>query len=1492
MTDQLGRQQTITRTVAEEAVRQIWAQVLALEFAEIGSAANFFALGGDSALVMQVMEQVNARFFGKNEESGLPLTDFYACASVGELASRIVARAPARPAPAPVPRGLPNESVAIIGMACRLPGAPNIGAFWENIREGRECIRHFSDQELRAAGISAEKLAAPNYVRCSGLVEDIELFDADYFELTPKEAALLCPEQRLLLECAVQALEDAGHGGRGQRVGTFVSAGTSVYLIDHLARQFDFSESSEGMAIAVASTSPATRISFALDLTGPSVTVDTACSSSLVAVHQACAALLRGECDMAIAGGASVRTFGPRGYLAEEGGILSPTGHCRPFDACADGTVITSGAGVVVLKRLEDARKDRDDIYAVILGSAINNDGCQKIGYTAPSAAGQATVIRDAQERAGVKAEDIQYIEAHGTGTKAGDVIEIAALKEVFSAPGSAAHQVIAIGGVKANVGHLEAAAGVVGLMKTALALKHGYIPPATTPSHPNPELRLNGTPLFLNRELTPWRTDGGRRRAGVSSFGIGGTNAHAVLEEAPPMVAAPARRPCQLLVISARSELALEALCEATADYLEKCSQTDLSAVAYTLQTGRAMNPFRQFVVCETGIEGAELLRRACRARRTVDRAHTAGSVRIVFACTASTRGEIQIPRPLYELVPCFRDCIDECAKLTKERLGVDLRQLGNDPVRNGVLPKVQPSLLRRVAMFAVDYALGTVLRQSGIEPSIVCGSEAGRYAVSCLSGAMSLQHVLDALMNSGEEAETRPSQTGSDPPQDPSRAGGPRLVVKLTSDADTGEVDTQAPRPEEDRLIGPILNPGYTHGAYGGLLQALGQLWQFGVPVRFSNVVDPGARRRNGIPAYSFDRKRHWIDPVRFSKGAEAERRGKLPFDEWFQVPTWQRRVRDVSERSAARLAPDACYIVFDDGEQACRMIAESLVARGLRTIRVRRGGCGGHNDASHTIDARNASSYRELLEHVKTTVAGGISIIYGWGLAACRDGMTAELEQSVDELSDLLHLCQALSDEQGAGKALKLVVLTTDAHRVSGAERCRPGSAMLSAVCGVIAAELPELSCQSVDLASVDVGSQGFGGSVERLVTEISNEIESTFVAFRSGMRWVRTVESVKLPPADRADSLLRRNGTYLITGGLGGIGLLIAKHLARSCHANLILLSRREFPARKDWQGWLRTRDADDRTSRTIDEILKIEAFGARVQLIRADVTDAGRIREIVNTIGERFGVLNGVFHCAGVPSGGVIALKSRASLEATMAPKTLGTSVLYEAVQNVGLDFFLCSSSVAAIVGVPGQYDYTAANAFQDGFAHRHDSLSGPRVICVNWGGWKGVGMAEHAKLAGRSETESLGFAPEEGIAALERVLANPQPQWIVNDEVLRPIRLRAPKESSVSHVAGLRSHHSETPRQIQTPRERPGAVLEEQLQEIWRDLLGVQEVGVVDDFFALGGDSLLAVQLSTRVRSSFRATLPMKRFLERPTISAMADLLTESVTQRAVSSGT
>ncbi len=1487
MADQLDRQQqAITSTVAHEAVRQIWAHVLALELAEIGSTANFFALGGDSALVMQVMEQVNARFFGKKEEWGLPLTDFYACASVGELASRIVARASARPTAAPVPRGLPNERIAIVGMACRMPGAPNIRAFWENIREGRECIRHFSEQELRSAGISADKLAAPNYVRCSGLVEDIELFDADYFELTPKEAALLCPEQRLLLECAVQALEDAGYGGRGHRVGTFVSAGTSVYLVNHLAPRLDFSESSEGMAIAVASTSPATRISFALDLTGPSVTVDTACSSSLVAVHQACAALARGECDMAIAGGASVRAFGPRGYLAEEGGILSPTGHCRPFDACADGTVISSGAGVVVLKRLEDARNDRDDIYAVILGSAINNDGCQKIGYTAPSAAGQVNVIRDAQQRAGVQAEEIQYIEAHGTGTKAGDVIEIAALKEVFAASAAVAQPAIAIGGVKANVGHLEAAAGVAGLMKTALALKHGYIPPTTAPSRPNPELRLSGTPLFLNRELTPWRTDGARRRAGVSSFGIGGTNAHAVLEEAPPMATAPARRACQVLVISARSELALEALCGAMADYLEKCPQTDLAAVAYTLQTGREMHPFRQFVVCETGTEGAEILRRACRARRTVDRAYTAGSVRIVLACTASTAEEIQIPHALYERIPCFRDCIDECARLTKDRLGVDLRQLGNDTGSNGAPAQAHPGLLRRVAMFALDYALGTVLRQSAVEPSRVCGSEVGRHAAACLSGELSLQHALDALMNSSEDADARPSQPQADPPEDPAQARGPRVVVKLTSSADAKEMNTQAPRPGEDHRVGPVLNPGHTHGAYGGLLQALGQLWELGVPVNFSKLGDPGARRRVGVPAYVFDRKRHWIDPVRFNRGAESERRGKLPFDEWFQVPAWQRLVRDGSQRS--RGVPDACYIVFDDGGQVCRMIAESLAARGLRTIRARRGGLGshnghnGHNGAYHTIDARNASSYRELLEQAKRTGAAEISILYGWGLGACRDAMTAELERSVDELSDLLHLCQALSDEQGTGKALKLVVLTADAHRVSGAEHCRPGSAMLSAVCGVIAAELPELSCQSLDLASVDVGSKGFAGSVERLVTEISHAVESTFVAFRSGMRWVRTVESVKLPPADRIDSLLKRNGTYLITGGLGGMGLLIAKHLARSFHANLILLSRREFPAREDWQGWLRSHDAADRTSRIIEQLLEIEDSGARVQLARADVTDAGRLREIVNAIGERFGLLNGVFHCAGVPSGGVIALRTRDSLEAAMAAKTFGTAILYEAVQDAGLDFFLCSSSVAAIVGVPGQYDYTAANAFQDGFAHRHDSLSGPRVISVNWGGWRRVGMAEHAKLAGHSETESPGFAPEDGIAALERILAHPQPQWIVNDEVVSPALLRASPESRAANGASPRSQ-SEPSRAMPREQVQRGAGLEEQLREIWRDLLGVQEVGVVDDFFELGGDSLLAVQLSTRVRSSFRATLPMKRFLERPTISAMADLLTESV---------
>ncbi|MBC1236251.1 type I polyketide synthase, partial [Nostoc sp. 2RC] len=430
-----------------------------------------------------------------------------------------------------------NYEIAVIAMTGRFPGAKDIDEFWQNLSLGVESITWFTDDELLKAGVDPHWLSNPNYVKANAVLSDFELFDANFFGYSAREAEIIDPQQRLFLESAWTALEQAGYNSQTYKglIGVYAGLGLNSYLLNNLTPNRELLETIDPLQLLISSDKDflPMRVAYKLNLTGPAVNVQTACSTSLAAVHFACQSLLNGECDMALAGGVSLSFLENTGYLYQEGMILSPDGHCRAFDANAQGTIGGSGVGIVVLKRLNEALADGDCIQAIIKGSAINNDGALKVGYTAPSINGQASVIAEAQAVAGVDAETISYIEAHGTGTPLGDPIEIAALTQAF-AQSTDKKGFCAIGSVKTNVGHLNAAAGVTGLIKSVMALQHKLLPPSLNFSIPNPKIDFANSPFYVNTTLSEWKTNNIPRRAGVSSFGMGGTNAHVIIEEAP----------------------------------------------------------------------------------------------------------------------------------------------------------------------------------------------------------------------------------------------------------------------------------------------------------------------------------------------------------------------------------------------------------------------------------------------------------------------------------------------------------------------------------------------------------------------------------------------------------------------------------------------------------------------------------------------------------------------------------------------------------------------------------------------------------------------------------------------------------------------------------------------------------------------------------------------------------------------------------------------
>lgn len=648
-----------------------------------------------------------------------------------------------------------SGEVAIIGMGGRFPGSRNLQEFWQNIVEGEVCVTFFDEEELVDRSVDGETVTDPHYVKAAPLLEEYDRFDAQFFGYNAREAALMDPQHRLLLECAWTALEDAGYDPErySGKIGIFAGAGMNGYLYHNLLKSKEMQNNKALQLLLHGNGNDylCTRVAYKLNLSGPALTVQTACSTSLVAVHQACQYLLYFEADMMLAGGVSLKIPMEEGYFYEEGGIFSPDGFCRPFDEKAQGTLFGSGVGLVVLKRLEDAKRDRDHIYAVIKGSALNNDGAQKVGYTAPSVAGQAEVIAEALAMAAVSPATIDYIEAHGTGTPLGDPIEFEALKEVFT-PDHSGPSTCAVGSVKANIGHLNAAAGIAGLIKTTLAMYHQRIPPNPLFQQLNPKISLEGTPFYINTEGGKWEKGETPRRAGVSSFGIGGTNVHVILEEAPEQQKVfHSQRNAHLLPLSAKTEAALQRAETNLIHYLGDNPGMELADVAFTLQSGRQAFDHRSVLLVEEG--KGEI---AWSGRGIVNDKQKS----VVFVFPGQGSQYVNMGRELYQTEPEYRKQIDTCAELLKPILQADIRDLlyPEDSEKEEMDLRLRQTAFTQPALFTVEYALAKLLIEKGIQPQAMIGHSLGEYVAACLAGVFSLEDALYIVSMRGRLIQSLP--------------------------------------------------------------------------------------------------------------------------------------------------------------------------------------------------------------------------------------------------------------------------------------------------------------------------------------------------------------------------------------------------------------------------------------------------------------------------------------------------------------------------------------------------------------------------------------------------------------------------------------------------------------------------------------------------------------------------------------------------------------
>ncbi|MDI1443037.1 type I polyketide synthase [Polyangium sp. 6x1] len=1495
-------------------------------------------------------------------------------------------------------------AVAIIGMACRFPGAKDAQTFWSNLVGGVESITMFSREELRARGVRAELLANPDFVPAAPVLEGIEHFDASFFGYAPRDAEMLDPQQRVFLECAWSALENAGYGGANPgSVGVFAGTSVSTYLIFNLMSHPEIALAEDTFPAMVANDRDflATRVAYHLDLRGPSMDVQSGCSTSLVATHLACQALLGFQCDMAIAGGVSIHMPQRAGYVFQPGGIASPDGHCRAFDEGANGTLFGSGVGVVVLKRLDDAIRDGDTITAIIRGSAINNDGAAKVGFTAPSVEGQAEVIARAHAIAGVSPEDIGYVEAHGTATPLGDSVEVAALTKAFQAT-SGRTQFCALGSVKTNVGHLDAAAGVAGLIKTTLAVHHGEIPPTLHFSRPNPRLELDKSPFFVNARPAPWPAARSPRRAGVSSIGIGGTNAHVILEEPPPASPSGPSRPWHALLLSAKTPEALDRATQALAQHLESHPDVPLADVAYTLQVGRRSFAHRRAIVCDLE-RGGEVARALFEPRRILS-GTVEGTPRVVaFMFPGSGTQHVGMGAELYRSEPVFRAAFDRCAAILAPRLGADLRDIVHAREGRGGGALTQPSFALP-ALFTIEYSLAELWRSLGVEPAAMIGHSMGEYVAACLAGVFSLEDALALVAERGRLlGAVRPGAMVSvdlpeasltpllDPRLSVAAKNGPEsFVIAGEEDAIDAFVRTLDERDIEyvrlpiqvaahSHLVEPILpafaafvrglrrnrprlpfiscvtgtwirdeeaesveywvrqlrqtvrfadsirtllddprwvllevGPGRAlssaarqqvgSGSSGKVavlssmclpqeersevefaMTTLARLWLAGVAVPWERLHASGARRRVPLPTYSFERRRFWVDPrpadARLAAPCSVEgaatapqASGKKPdVADWFYLPSWKRTLWPAPAPGAG----EACWLVFVPPEGPLEGLSERLAATGATVVTVRPGGAYRRvREGLYEIDPRSRSAYTTLLEDLARELdRAPTHVLHALSLLEPRRTDDVTAHASDVGFQSLLFLAQSLG-ELPARNAVHLLVVSSGVQAVTGSERLRPEHATLLGICRVLPREHLNITCKSVDLGGYP---DALGpGALGQLVTEAEGEGQSGVIAHRGAHRWEQTFEPVRLERPASAAPRLRSRGVYLVTGGLGGIGLALAEHLARSFEARLVLVGRSALPARDTWAAWCASHGEDDPARRAITKIQAIEALGGEVLALQGDVADAARMAEVLAEARARFGALNGVIHAAGLPPGGLLRTKSLETVESIFRPKVGGTVVLHGLVREP-LDFFLVCSTRTAIVGDFGQVDHCAANAFLDAFAQRCAAEGQTHVVSINWDAWRDIGQAATAARAEdfaayREMLQASGIGTEEGIDIFDRVLSRATPQIVVSTRDLSAVLEEAGR--LVQALTGTDAGEAGKAR-IEAPIEE----IERMIADIWKRVLGVERVDSHDSFFDIGGNSLIGLKVIAELKRALGVVLPVVTLFERPTVAALAQLL-------------